>query len=219
MKAVALSLIAIAGIAGIIKVNFLDREPAQEEDQTLLAPLPLSPVKEPVGDLNAYKASCPLANSFIYPVGPPDGEGYYNAQPFGKNNHLGDDWNGLGGGNTDLGDPIHCVSDGIVFFASDAGPGWGNVIRVYHNIGTKDAPEFVESLYAHVDNVTHAPGDIVKQGEQLGTIGNVNGRYLAHLHLEMRTTIDMPIGGGYSQDRQGFVDPTKFIQAHRIISR
>ncbi len=26
--------------------------------------------------------------------------GYYNAQVFGKNNHLGDDWNGVGGGNT-----------------------------------------------------------------------------------------------------------------------
>jgi len=46
-----------------------------------------------------------LADAFDYPVGKPDAKQYYNAQPFGKNYHLGDDWNGKGGGNTDLGDP------------------------------------------------------------------------------------------------------------------
>jgi hypothetical protein len=46
------------------------------------------------------------AEHFDFPAGKPDGEGYYNAQGFGKNNHLGADWNGNGGGNTDLGDTI-----------------------------------------------------------------------------------------------------------------
>jgi len=49
------------------------------------------------------------ANRFDFPVGKPDAKGYYNAQIFGKNNHLGDDWNGANGGNSDLGEPIYAV--------------------------------------------------------------------------------------------------------------
>ena len=63
-----------------------------------------------------------LANSFDFPVGKPDGYGYYNAQKFGENNHLGDDWNGVGGGNTDYGDSIFSVANGQVIFAEDVVP-------------------------------------------------------------------------------------------------
>ncbi|MBL4587064.1 MAG: hypothetical protein JKX84_08430, partial [Flavobacteriales bacterium] len=30
-----------------------------------------------------------ISDGFDFPVGPPDAKGYYNAQPFGKNEHLG----------------------------------------------------------------------------------------------------------------------------------
>ena len=162
-----------------------------------------------------YLDRCPLAGSFDFPVGPPDARGYYNAQPFGKNGHLGEDWNGIGGGNTDLGDPIHAAADGIVFFARDIGAGWGLVVRVYHNVGTLREPAYVESLYAHFDRVHVKEGDLVKKGQQLGTMGNVGGRYYAHLHFEIREKIGMPIGSGYGKDRTGFVDPTAFIRSHR----
>ncbi|MEM8889827.1 MAG: M23 family peptidase, partial [Bacteroidota bacterium] len=39
------------------------------------------------------------STAFDYPVGKPDARGYYNAQGFQKNNHLGDDWNANTGGN------------------------------------------------------------------------------------------------------------------------
>ncbi|MFM9984043.1 MAG: hypothetical protein ACKVOK_02335, partial [Flavobacteriales bacterium] len=55
-----------------------------------------------------------LAAGFDFPIGKPNAKGYYNAQGFGKNDHLGDDWNGIGGGNTDMGDPVYAVSDGLV---------------------------------------------------------------------------------------------------------
>ena len=42
-----------------------------------------------------------IANKFDFPVGKPDGKGYYNAQKFMENNHLGDDWNSVTGGNSD----------------------------------------------------------------------------------------------------------------------
>jgi len=169
---------------------------------------------EQAGESREWLDACPASDGFVFPVGPPDAHGYYNAQGFGKNGHLGEDWNGTGGGNTDLGDPIHAIANGIVFYVNNPGPGWGNVVRIYHKIGTKDNPRFVESLYAHLKTVQVLEGDVVTKGQRLGSMGNVGGKYFAHLHLEMRTKIGMPIGGGYSQNRDGFTDPTKFIRSH-----
>ncbi len=157
----------------------------------------------------------PPADGFDFPLGPPDGKGYYNAQPFGRNFHLGDDLNGIGGGNTDLGDTIYSIATGRVFFAEDIGGGWGNVVRVAHNIGDSLTPQWVEALYAHMDTVVIANGALLHRGQALGTIGTAGGTYLAHLHLEIRTQMGMPIGGGYSDQTEGFVSPSEFIRERR----
>lgn len=170
----------------------------------------------PVADKTVAALPLPSpTDGFDFPVGPPNAKGYYNAQKFGENKHLGDDWNGKGGGNTDLGDPVFSVANGIVRFAKDNGQGWGNVIRVVHNVGTKSAPKLIESLYAHLDKMLVKEGDLLKRGQKIGTIGNANGAYWAHLHLEMRENVEMKIGGGYSADATGFLDPTKYILGHR----
>jgi len=160
---------------------------------------------------------CPITKAFDFPVGAPNAKKYYNAQKFGKNYHLGDDWNGKGGGNTDFGDPVYAISDGIVSFSDDLKGGWGNVIRIYHNYGTLLKPAYVESLYAHLNKRLVKAGTIIKRGMKIGTIGNANGIYLAHLHFEIRNTFDMPIGQGYSKESNGYIDPTKFIRSHRKI--
>lgn len=154
-----------------------------------------------------------IADGFDFPVGPPTSRGYYNAQGFGKNNHLGDDWNGNGGGNSDLGDPIHAVAHGYVASAEHQGQGWGNVIRIVHF--NKKEDQFVESLYAHCETMKVTAGDWVKRGKQIATIGNADGTYWAHLHLELRTEIDMDLGAGYSKETAGFLDPTAFIRSNR----
>ena len=160
---------------------------------------------------------CPISDGFDFPVGKPNAKKYYNAQKFGKNYHLGDDWNGVGGGNTDYGDPVYSISNGIVAYAGNLKGGWGNVVRVYHNYGSKLEPLYVESIYAHLEKILVTSGSIVKKGEKIGTIGNADGKYLAHLHLELRDKINMEIGQGYSQNTTGYLDPTIFIKNHRII--
>jgi len=155
-----------------------------------------------------------IANGFDFPVGKPDAKQYYNAQPFGENDHLGDDWNGVGGGNTDLGDPIYAIGNGYVKFAEDYGPGWGNIVRIVHFLPDKKT---YESFYAHCDTILVEAGQWVKRGEQIGTIGNTNGTYLAHLHFEVRTDTSLPVGGGYAVNTEGYLDPTEFIRAHRVI--
>ncbi len=155
-----------------------------------------------------------ISDGFDFPVGKPDAKNYYNAQKFGKNTHLGDDWNGRGGGNTDLGDPVYTVANGYVSEASDLGGGWGNVIRIVHKTPGVSWP-YVESLYAHCDKMLVKKGDWVLRGAKIGTIGNNNGMYYAHLHLELRHTPDLPLGQGYSRDTSGYLDPTDFIRKHR----
>ncbi|HHG84635.1 MAG TPA: M23 family metallopeptidase, partial [Bacteroidetes bacterium] len=104
---------------------------------------------------------------------------------------------------------------GLVQFADDIGEGWGNVMRVMHNIGTKETPILVESLYAHLDKMLLKSGEKVARGQQVGTIGDAHGAYWAHLHFELRDSLQMPIGGGYSNQTAGYLDPTIFIKAHR----
>jgi len=54
------------------------------------------------------------STTFDFPMGKPNARGYYNAQRFGKNFHLGDDWNGTGGGNSDLGGLIYSIANGYI---------------------------------------------------------------------------------------------------------
>lgn len=153
-----------------------------------------------------------IAGGFDFPVGFPDARGYYNAQEFGENYHLGEDWNANTGGNSDLGDPIYAVANGYIREVKDHGGGWGWVIRMLHM--NKDS-SLVESLYAHCDTVMVEEGQWIKKGIQIATIGNANGAYLAHLHFEMRDDISLPLGGGYGRETKGFMVPTWYIKRNR----
>ena len=153
-----------------------------------------------------------FTSGFDFPVGKPDAVGYYNAQEFTENDHLGEDWNGVQGGNTDLGDPIYSTANGYVSFAKNIGGGWGNVIRITHYINPNKK---VESLCAHCDEIFVGEGEFVRKGIQIGTIGNNNDMYLAHLHFEIRDNLDLPIGGGYSTNTSGYINPTEFIMSNR----
>lgn len=155
-----------------------------------------------------------ISDGFDFPVGKPNAKGYYDAQPFGKNNHLGSDWNANSGGNTDLGAQIYAISHGYVKSTKNLGGGWGNVIRIIH---TMPNGKQYESIYAHCDKIVVKQNSFVKRGEKIGTIGNCNGRYLAHLHFEIRSLINRGIGGGYSWFTLGYLNPTKFINSNRNI--
>ena len=153
-----------------------------------------------------------VTNGYDFPVGKPDAKRYYNAQGFGENYHLGDDWNGVGGGNTDLGDPIYAIANGYVSFAEDLKGGWGNVIRIVHY--NPDHSK-IESVYAHCQSIAVLEGQYIKKGTIIGTIGTADGAYLAHLHLEVRDALNMPIGPGYSSDTEGYLNPTNYINNNR----
>jgi len=162
-----------------------------------------------------FLASLPTAARFDFPLGSENGALAYNAQPFTQNRHLGDDLNGIGGENSDLGDPVYAVADGRVFLAGEGGPGWGNIIIVLHAYEENGARKYVQSYYAHVDEILVEPKQKVRRGEQIATVGTADGRYWAHLHFEMREFTTPFVGPGYRDETTGWIDPSAFIANHR----
>ena len=160
-------------------------------------------------------ASLPTATRFDFPLGNENGAFAYNAQRFTENRHLGDDLNGIGGENSDFGDPIYAVADGRVLLTREGGPGWGNIIIVLHAYEENGARKYIQSYYAHVDTTLVAPRQEVRRGQQIATVGNANGQYFAHLHFEMREFVTPFIGPGYRKDTRGWINPSEFIAKHR----
>ncbi len=105
--------------------------------------------------------------------------------------HPGEDWNGRGGGDTDLGDPIYAISHGRVVEFGDYPPSWGNIVLIEHALPDGSR---VWSQYAHLDRIlVKRVGQTVRRGQQIGTMGKgaktdkyPRGRWIAHLHFEIR---------------------------------
>jgi murein DD-endopeptidase MepM/ murein hydrolase activator NlpD len=157
-----------------------------------------------------------LADGFDFPVGKPDAQGYYKARGFRSRGHLGEDWDGLGGGDTDLGDPIFSIGGGVVVFARDCHMGWGNVIIIRHSYRDGGTVRSIDSLYGHLDRMLVRRGQMVSRGQQIATMGNAHGLYDAHLHLEIRKNLEIGMSrAAFAQDFSNYYDPTQFIEAHR----
>ena len=157
-----------------------------------------------------------LADGFDMPVGKPDAKGYYRARGYRAHGHMGEDWDGVGGGDTDLGDPVYVIGDGVVVFARDCHQGWGNVIIVRHAYRDGLGTRYVDSLYGHLDRIMVKRGQGVRRGQQIATIGNAHGLYDAHLHLEVRKNLEIGMSRDkFVQDSSNYFDPSQFITSHR----
>ncbi len=175
------------------------------------------------GTVNAavITSDVPISDGFDFPVGWPNGNGYrisgWDFLEYSTNSnslHPGEDWNGVGGGDTDLGDPVYAVSNGYVIAASDYN--WGNIILIKHKLqnGT-----IVWSQYAHLKDMLVNSGDNVRRGQQIGTIGKSGNQEYAHLHFEIRKSDLSPDAWVTNQDEAqiltNYYDPSDFISSNR----
>jgi murein DD-endopeptidase MepM/ murein hydrolase activator NlpD len=159
-------------------------------------------------------ASVRLADGFECPVGS-NGKGYYKARGMTPNGHLGEDWDGVGGGDTDLGDPVTATANGVVLFARDFHLGWGNVIILRHAYVEAGQVNYLDSLYGHLNEILVQEGQQVARGQKIGTIGNNHGMYSAHLHFEMRKNLRIGMArSAFARDYTNYWDPTAFIAMH-----
>lgn len=161
----------------------------------------------------------PAAGGLLWPVGEPEAERHGVGTPAGWGITIGFDedyWLGVHTGldlskpgETDLGAGVYAVADGAVVSAKAEAGTWGNVILVEHrNVAGKDR---LWSQYAHLGTIDVLPGQTVKQGQRIGTVGNgsvagVHGATVsAHLHFEIRKA---PITAGHWPSGKGRLQTT-----------
>ncbi|MEY2490558.1 MAG: hypothetical protein QOC70_2500 [Verrucomicrobiota bacterium] len=164
-------------------------------------------------------ASTRLADGFDFPVGKPEAEGYYKARGYRVGGHMGEDWDGVRGGDTDFKDPIYCIGDGIVVFARDVHLGWGNVVIVRHAYRESGTVKHIDSLYGHLNSILVRRGQKIARGQQIGTMGTAHGQYDAHLHLEIRKNLEIGMSRSkFQKNLSNYYDPSQFIASHRKLS-
>jgi hypothetical protein len=161
----------------------------------------------------AQIAALPVTELWQMPMGSELGALTYNAQPFRITRHLGDDLNGIGGYNSDLGDAVWSAADGLVVFCGEAGVGWGKMVIVACKSTPPGEPEpsVMQAVYAHLADIAVLPGQRVKRGERIGSVGTAEGKYLAHLHFELRRGPWVYPGEGYADSGLNRVSPEAWI--------
>jgi murein DD-endopeptidase MepM/ murein hydrolase activator NlpD len=176
------------------------------------------------GAVHGQQARVNVADGFDFPVGKPNADGYYKARGLRLRTpqHFGEDWNGRSGGDSDLGDPVYAIADGIVTFAYNVRTGWGNVVLTRHAYRDPASGQikYIDTLNGHLDKIMVKTGQQIKRGQQIGTIGSNFGMYPAHLHFEMRHNITIGMArNGVPSDMVNWADPTQFINKHRKLNR
>lgn len=161
------------------------------------------------------RARLPQVKSFVAPLGTRTGAFSYNAQAFAAPNpergglHLGADFNGLGGENTDLGDPVYAMADGIVIYRGCPSPHWGNVIILAHKL---PSGQIIQTLYAHIENPKIIYDQFVPQNTPIAQVGNAKGLYWAHLHTAaISSSTGEMTSSGYAPALLNKVDPQKIM--------
>jgi murein DD-endopeptidase MepM/ murein hydrolase activator NlpD len=203
--------------------------------------LPVLAEPDVTNAFDAYMATeVPPADGFDFPVGDRNGRGSYVDPQTGKRHrgwylatrfgeeielgiHPGEDWNGRGGGNTDLGQPVRAVANGKVVHAADCGDLWGGVVIIQHVYYQNHEKKRIRSLYAHLGTLEVKKGEVVTRRQLIGTIGqDPERRYYAHLHLELRRDETFPpTYWPTSHDkelawvREHYAPPSAFLRAHR----
>lgn len=168
-------------------------------------------------------AFVPLADGFDFPVGRPNGDGYYKSRGLrlATPRHLGEDWNGNAGGNSDLGDPVYSIGIGLVTYAADARGRWGKVVIVRHAFREPKTGKVLccQTLYAHLDRIDVQLGQLVGRGQQIGTIGTNNGMFPAHLHAELHFNVLVNCGHQNIPKKPGnYGNLTDFIKHYRKLT-
>lgn len=93
-----------------------------------------------------------------------------------------------------VGTPIHAAADGIVVMAQVTG-GYGNATVIDHG-------NSLATLYGHQSKILVTPGQLVKQGDVIGLVGNTGLSTGPHLHFETRIK-------GSPVNPEGIVDFTR----------
>lgn len=209
-------LLLTLGVAVMVVLEVWDRVGPRLEElpASAVTPKPLDPAFLRLTPRET--AALPLATRFDMPLGSEHGALTYSAQGFRISRHLGDDLNGIGGENSDLGDPVYAAGAGRVVYAGVPSESWGRMILIAHRLPEGDElGPVVQTVYAHLASIDVRTGQAVQRGDVIGTVGTAGSAPLAHLHFEVRIGPYVNPGQGYADTPMNRVSPEKFLQARR----
>jgi Peptidase family M23 len=130
------------------------------------------------------------------------------------------------------GTPIYAIGDGIAIRAGAAN-GYGKLITIKHTLQNGTT---LQSIYAHLETITIANGDTVKEWDLIWTMGHEGYAQGNHLHFALNTTkdytytfngcLDYPKTSDYSIVEQWLcrellfsrtIDPIAFIESQGLV--
>jgi hypothetical protein len=132
--------------------------------------------------------------------------------------HLGEDWSTAAGDDElILNVPVRAAANGKVVYAQKADVTWGNVVIIQHVLADNTV---VSTLYGHLQVIDAEilKKDDVLVGQLIGTIGDANGLYDAHLHFGIYLGVLLQPEAVYATSpdpnptSDGWVDPSSFIR-------
>ncbi len=118
---------------------------------------------------------------------------------------MGEDWNGICGGNSDEGAPLLAIADGEVVFLDSVGtvPGQGKRLYIRHSFPYTYATNDVMTLdiaMLHLQNIGSGiswsgpgTGSTITKGQPVAYLGKT-GTTSAHLHWEAQSDLTIPLG-------------------------
>lgn len=158
--------------------------------------------------------------------------GWFDATGYGRNTsamyvrnfgayHTGMDLNlNVPSWNLDSGSPVCAAADGVVTFSGYKSV-WGNIVIIRHNPLPNGVQAYSRS--AHLATVWVRQGDTVVRGQQLGTVGKMEGAMVGaeHLHFDISLTdVLLTTPGDWprmdlARLERDYADPQLFIQQNR----
>ncbi len=186
-----------------------------------------------------------LADGFDFPIGDKNAQGSYVDKKTGKKYsgwyiatqaaetyflgiHTGEDWNGNGGGDSDLGQPVYSPAKGKVIFSDECPSPWGNCMLIEHRYVENGVIKTVFTQFSHLKELKVKKGEYVDRRQEVGSIGKGNMKeYPAHLHFEIRkenmreydidywpTTHEKDV----AWVKKHYEMPSDFVKTHRKLS-
>ena len=160
----------------------------------------------------------PLATEVRLPMLNLDQAWYEATRRYGPYNYhplRAEDFNLESGGDTDLGEPLVAPFSGLVLSAHDWGGGVGQVVQV---LGVVPGEGMVVWSGWHLETMAVATGELVRVGREIGTIGNAEGRYAAHLHNQVCVINERGIPGPwvFADGRYDWRQPSAWYAAHGV---
>jgi hypothetical protein len=160
--------------------------------------------------------SIPVAREFTAPLGSESGALSLREATFGSKVGdkvmLGDRLGGIGGGDTDLSDPVRAVGNGLVLYAGEGGPDQGKVLILGHRLPDG---KILQSYYGSLRRIDVPRGGVVARGSVIGTVGTNGGGEPAHLQFEFRESDGLEIGPLLAGTLQNRLDPVAVLTHHQ----